>query len=158
MNKTALVASIATIILPGCASIVSGSNQSLSVETRNKGMAMSGAQCKLSNDKGSWFITSPGSTTIHRSREDMSVKCERDGHEPGLASVKSTTKGMAFGNILFGGIIGAGVDIANGAAFDYPTLITVEMGQSISIIPKQETKQEAATDSFAALSATADTP
>ena len=36
---------------------------------------------------------------------------------------------MAFGNILFGGVIGAGVDIATGAAYDYPELIVVEVDQ-----------------------------
>lgn len=34
---------------------------------------------------------------------------------------------MAAGNILFGGLIGVGIDVATGAAFDYPTLITVPM-------------------------------
>jgi len=37
---------------------------------------------------------------------------------------------MAFGNIIFGGVIGAGVDISTGAAYDYPSLITVMMGKS----------------------------
>lgn len=32
---------------------------------------------------------------------------------------------MAFGNLLFGGVIGAGVDIGTGAAYDYPNLISV---------------------------------
>jgi phosphoketolase len=34
---------------------------------------------------------------------------------------------MAAGNIIFGGPIGAGVDAATGAAFDYPSLIKVLM-------------------------------
>jgi hypothetical protein len=34
---------------------------------------------------------------------------------------------MAFGNILFGGLIGVGVDMSTGAAYDYPALITVPM-------------------------------
>jgi hypothetical protein len=32
---------------------------------------------------------------------------------------------MAFGNIIAGGIIGAGVDIHTGAAYDYPVSISV---------------------------------
>lgn len=119
----------------GCASIVNGTNQPLSVETRAKGAAVAGASCQLTNDKGTWYVTTPGSVTIHRSGEDLSVKCEKDGAQPGIAAVKSSTKGMAFGNILFGGPIGAGVDIANGSAFDYPGLIQVEMGQTTTIAP-----------------------
>jgi hypothetical protein len=126
--KAALV--LPTLWLVGCASIVNGQNQSVSVETRTDAGPLSGASCKLSNNKGTWFITSPGSTLVQRSFEDLSVRCERDAHEPGIVSVKSSTKAMAFGNIIFGGVIGAGVDMSTGAAYDYPTMITVTMGRS----------------------------
>jgi hypothetical protein len=117
----------------GCASIVNGQNQSVSVETRTPAGPVSGAQCKLSNNKGTWFLTSPGSATVNRSYENLAVRCEKESLEPGLASVQSSTKPMAFGNILFGGIIGAGVDMSTGAAYDYPSLITVIMGSSTDI-------------------------
>ena len=117
----------------GCASIVNGQNQSVSVETRTETGPIAGANCKLSNNKGTWFVTTPGSTIVQRSYEDLSVRCEKESNEPGMASVKSSTKAMAFGNILFGGIIGAGVDISTGAAYDYPTLISVIMGKSTAI-------------------------
>src|SRR5690349_11938271 len=103
-----VVAVAAATQIVGCASIVNGQNQSVSVETRSTTGQVAGASCKLSNDKGVWYVTSPGSTTVHRSYEDLAVKCEKDGLEPGLLSVKSGTKAMAFGNILFGGVIGAG--------------------------------------------------
>jgi hypothetical protein len=126
-----VVVGFAIIITSGCASIVSGHNQSVSVETRHSGQSITGANCTLTNNKGTWFVTSPGSVTVHRSFQDMTVNCEKAGDQPGALTVKSSTKGMAFGNILFGGVIGAGVDIGTGAAYDYPPLITVEMGQSI---------------------------
>ncbi|MDN8617616.1 hypothetical protein [Variovorax ginsengisoli] len=109
----------------GCASIVGGTNQSISVATQNAAGPVAGASCKLENDKGVWFVTTPGSTTVHRAYGDLKVNCDKDGHEPGVASAKSTTKALAAGNILFGGVIGAGVDVATGAAYDYPELITV---------------------------------
>lgn len=95
-----------------------------------------GASCSMTNDKGKWFVTTPGTTTVQRSYGDMSVNCEKDGAAPGLATVKSSTKAMAFGNIVFGGVIGAGVDVATGAAYDYPSMITIEMGTSTLIAPK----------------------
>lgn len=109
----------------GCASIVGGTEQSISVETRNTAGPVPGANCKLENDKGTWFVTTPGSTTVHRAYGDLKVNCDKDGHVPGAQSAKSSTKGLAFGNILFGGVIGVGVDAATGAAYDYPALITV---------------------------------
>ncbi len=38
---------------------------------------------------------------------------------------------MAFGNFLFGGVIGVGVDTVSGAAYDYPNVVTVRMGRSL---------------------------
>lgn len=129
INKGICLAVGVATLASGCASIVSGHNQSLSVQTRSKaGTPVAGANCKLRNDKGVWFLTTPGTTTVHRSMRDITLLCEKEGFEAGLVSSKSSTKPMAFGNILFGGVIGAGVDIATGAAYDYPELIVVEMG------------------------------
>ncbi|CAB3808161.1 hypothetical protein [Paraburkholderia caffeinilytica] len=117
-------------MLSGCASIVSGTNQIVSVQTMKDGDQLAGASCKLENSKGIWFVKTPGSVAVHRAYGDLSVKCEKDGVDPGLATVKSHTKGMAFGNLLFGGAIGVGVDVGSGAAYDYPTLITLSMGHT----------------------------
>lgn len=124
---------IAATQFVGCASIVNGQNESVSVEAKGDSGPVAGATCSLSNDKGKWFVTTPGSTTVHRSSKDMEVRCEKSPLDPGVAMVKSNVKGMAFGNILFGGFIGAGVDMATGAAYDYPTLITVLMGRATAV-------------------------
>jgi hypothetical protein len=110
--------------LTGCASIVSGTNQSVSVNT----VPVQGATCSLKNNKGIWYVPStPGSAVVHRSFDNLLVTCRKPGYETGLKSVKSSTKGMAFGNVVFGGVIGAGVDVADGAAYDYPVNILVPM-------------------------------
>jgi hypothetical protein len=115
------------LLATGCASIVSGHNQSLSVQALSGGKSVQGATCTLSNDKGTWYVTTPGSTVVNRSFAELSVKCEKSDYESGFTSVKSSTKAMAFGNILFGGVIGAGVDMATGAAYDYPNDISIVM-------------------------------
>lgn len=126
-RKAALAALSAAV--GGCASIVGGQNQPISVQARSGAHAVSGAECELTNDKGKWFVVAPGSTTVTRSYDDLHVTCSREGYEPGTTTARSTTKGMAFGNILVGGIIGAAVDMSSGAAYDYPSLITVRMTQ-----------------------------
>ncbi|TQK04758.1 hypothetical protein [Herbaspirillum sp. SJZ107] len=115
--------------LTGCASIVSGTSQVVSVETLHPSGNVAGATCKLENDKGVYYVTTPGTVTVHRAYGDMNVKCEKPGYDAGLATFKSSTKGMMAGNILFGGIIGAGVDASTGAAYDYPALFQVVLGQ-----------------------------
>jgi hypothetical protein len=74
-------------------------------------------------------VTTPGSVTVHRSYKDITVACEAAGQPAGSMAVKSSTKAMAFGNVIAGGVIGAGIDMANGAAYDYPDLLTVTMGR-----------------------------
>lgn len=111
-------------LLQGCASIVSGQTQVLSVDTPG----CLAARCELSNDKGKWFVSStPGTVSVNRSYNNLQVLCRKGGTEADPASFASTTKGMAFGNILFGGVIGAGVDVHSGAAYDYPQLLSVPM-------------------------------
>lgn len=110
--------------LAGCASITTGTNQSVSVKTGS----VNNATCSLENNKGKWYVNkTPGSVTINRSYNDLSVDCEKSGYADSHKTVQSNTKGMAFGNILAGGVIGAGVDMADGAAYDYPTEIDVPM-------------------------------
>jgi hypothetical protein len=134
--KRAAVA-VMTIALTGCASIVNGNNQVVSVEARHKGQQVVGATCTLVNPKGTFYVTTPGTVTIHRAYDDLNVKCERDGMQPGLTNVKSSTKPMAFGNIIFGGVIGAAIDAGSGAAYDYPPLISVIMGEAVTQGPAQ---------------------
>ncbi|WP_395703143.1 hypothetical protein [Aquabacterium sp.] len=123
----ALCAAGSAVLGTGCASIVNGQNQSLSVQAISGGKPVQGASCTLMNDKGTWYLTTPGSAVVHRSFAELSVKCEKTDYEPGLSSVKSSTKAMAFGNILFGGVIGATIDVSSGAAYDYPNEISVVM-------------------------------
>ena len=114
------------MMLTGCASIVSGSKQTISIETA----AVKNAECSLENDKGKWFINqTPGSVVVHRSYKNLEVNCEKKGYKKSISSVKSRTIPLAFGNVIFGlgGAVGAGVDIANGAAYEYPTNIMVPM-------------------------------
>ena len=55
------------LMFTGCASIVSGQNQSISVTTLKNGTDVPGAKCTLTNDKGTWYTTSPGSVMVRRS-------------------------------------------------------------------------------------------
>lgn len=137
MKKAAVA--VMTIALTGCASIVNGNNQVVSIETRHKGQQVAGATCTLVNPKGTFYVTTPGTVMVHRAYDDLNVKCEKDGMQPGLTNVKSSTKPMAFGNIIFGGMIGAAVDAGSGAAYEYPTLISVIMGEAAAQGPAQIT-------------------
>ncbi len=146
MKGFQLVIAATTIsLLVGCASITGTTNQSVSVQTREQaGKEVAGVACELSNSKGKWFITTPGSVGITRSNDDMQVLCTKAGYEPGRAAVVSATKGQMFGNILFGGGIGAVIDHNTGAAYEYPSFFQVVMGMFTKVEPPSSTSEQAA--------------
>lgn len=159
--KALVIASalVVTCFASGCASIVSGSNQSLSVEASQKGQVVAGATCRLANDKGTWFVNTPGTVTVHRSYDDLNVRCEKEKVDPGLVVAKSSTKAMMFGNIIFGGIIGGAVDAGTGAAYDYPSIIRVEMGTTTTIdVPKPQDDDAAGKSGLADANSRSPTP
>lgn len=134
--------------LTGCASIVTGTTQSMAVETRMaSGQDIMGAHCRLTNSKGTWFVTTPGSVTIHRaSVSPLSVNCTKENHQQlGVSSTKPKSKGMTWGNLLFGGVIGVITDGVTGAAGHYPSPITVIMEAVASIAGPAEKPEFAET-------------
>ena len=61
---------------------------------------------------GVYYVPStPGTVSVDREYDDLFVNCTKPGAQPYSMQVKSKTKGLAFGNIILGGIIGAGVDM-----------------------------------------------
>jgi hypothetical protein len=118
-----------SLLTVGCASVTGTTNQNVSVQAREpSGKEVKGASCELTNNKGKWFLTTPGSVGIHRSNDDLQVICTRDDLEPGRLAVVSGTKGSMWGNIILGGGIGAIIDHNNGTAYEYPSFIQVVMG------------------------------
>lgn len=129
------------ILTTGCASITSEKTQSLAVTTLSEdGSLIEKAQCSLENDKGSWQIETPGSVTVRRSAEDIVVKCKKEGVPDGLARGVSRAAGGMWGNIVFGGGIGAIVDHNNGTGYNYPNDLPVKMGKSVTFDQADEAK------------------
>lgn len=111
--------------MAGCASMTTGDDQVVYVETYSAAGAVSGATCKLQNKKGFYYITTPGSLRVLRDAGDMTVTCDKPGLPTSIVRVKSKMGYTVAGNILFP--IGAMVDHASGAAYAYPALMRIEM-------------------------------
>lgn len=117
--KNGLVAACVASIT-ACASITGGTHQTVNVQPQtSSGQVISGATCRLTNDHGSVNVTAPGSATVHRSGQPLDVSCRKDGATVAQQSFPASTRGMVWGNILFGGIIGVVIDYSNGAAHHY---------------------------------------
>ena len=113
-----------SLMLSGCATIVNGSNQSVTVSTDPPG-----ASCKLSRQDGTLgaIPMTPGSVQVSKSKNDMVVTCEKLGYQTAVVSKSPSFGGATFGNILLGGGVGAIVDAASGANYTYPSEVHVAM-------------------------------
>jgi len=132
MEKLTLLAVAAlSVLATGCSTLTGeGTSQNLSVMTYtgdNKDLL--GAQCELKNDEGTWTAVTPATVMVRRSNKDLVVKCSKQGLSDAQANVVSKTKANMFGNIIFGGGIGAIIDHNNGSAYSYPPVIKMTMGQ-----------------------------
>ena len=107
MNKnTLLITIISAFYLTGCASITKDVNQPIKVETYANNKMVEGAKCTGKNERGETAATTPGNLVVHRSGQNLNVTCDKDGIK-GFATLISRANGGMFGNILFGGGIGA---------------------------------------------------
>ena len=144
-------AALALSLAQGCATITSSEMQPLSLTTEAAdGAQLEKASCTLRNDKGSWTVQSPGFVPVHRSAEDLLVECSKEGHADGVLRAVSRAAAGMFGNIIFGGVIGAVIDHSRGTGYDYPSKLPVRMGASVRVDQRDEPDPRAGSDAGAA--------
>ena len=102
----------------------------------DSGNTIEGAKCTLVNDKGSWEAKTPQFVNISRSAEDLSVECKKTGFPNGLLKAISRAGGDMWGNIIFGGGIGAIIDHNKGTGYGYPDQLVVIMGKTVTLDKK----------------------
>lgn len=136
MKNVTISASIAlsalAMTLGGCATIVNGSKQDITVDTKDsKGQTVSDSICSVNGSQDTF--SSGTKTKVSRAYADTSIICtSKTQKEPAKATIISGSNGLAFGNILLGGPIGLGVDLATGGNFSYPGWIQMIYGQSLT--------------------------
>ncbi len=113
------------LLLTGCATIVEGTKQKVTVTT-----IPTKSTCTLSNEKGKWSIKStPGAATVARSSHALVVTCRKKGYKAITRHVSPQFNGGMIGNVVFGGIIGAGVDAADDATYSYSPVIKIRLAR-----------------------------
>jgi len=134
---------LAALALTGCASMTGNELQALTVTTTHDNREIAGVACMLSNDEGSWYVTTPGTATVHKSTAALTIDCTRDTLV-GNARIESSANGNVWGNVLLGGGIGYIVDRHTGAGFDYPATNVVTMRVLDSPAPLVSSNAQAA--------------
>ena len=112
--KIMLVVAAIALPLGACATVTRGANTAWEVTTDPPG-----AQVTTSN--GHQCPSTPCSIKMPR-KSEFTAKITKDGYKPAEVSVTNkvaTSGGVAMaGNVLIGGLIGAGVDVSTGAMLD----------------------------------------
>ena len=113
-----------TLSIGGCATIMGSKHQSVTILTGCNFAQVHNVSCNLKNDNGSWNVQTPNSVMIQKAYGDLQIDCKKD---QAIASGKlpSHANAGAWGNVLFGGIVGYPIDVSTGAGFDYPSSMTL---------------------------------
>lgn len=120
--RVAAIGGVLAFALSGCATITEGKTDTLAVST-----TPDGAKCDLKNGVGEWFVTTPGSAEVHKSKTDLTIDCAKPGYQPTHTVMQSHFEGMTAGNLILGGVIGVGVDAASGAMNHYDKEVSITM-------------------------------
>ena len=116
--------------LAGCATMTGSTEQMVLVQTILDNRELTGAGCILSNDMGKWFVTTPGRIMIRKSQAPLKVDCRKSG-SPAIVmddNIGATINGgSAWSNAIFTLGVGYFVDRDTGAAYDYPSTLTIVM-------------------------------
>ena len=115
------------LLTSGCASIISGSNQSISVKSKPEGAKVT--FCNLQTGEAVSSQVTPCVVVLPR-KTAYKVKIEKEDYAPLNVDIKRGMNGWCFGNAIFGlcAIIGVSVDLATGASVHlFPDDIKTEL-------------------------------
>ena len=110
-------------IAGGCASIIDGTSQTISV-TSNPDEA----DCRFSRESAVIAsFTTPSGVVVEKTKHDITLSCEKEGYQEASSVLPSDIEDATWGNIILGGFIGWGIDSASGADNKYPDHVTITL-------------------------------
>ena len=113
-----------TALLSGCASLLEEDTQEVNVRfmCAEKHLV---ATCYLNNDKGRWRLSTPGKATVINDTSQLEISCKAPFIPSFTVSVMPMPSMGMLGNLLFGGVVGAAVDVYNNSGMKYPENIDI---------------------------------
>jgi hypothetical protein len=121
--RRVLCAVAAAAVLAGCATLTKGTSQIIAVDTPG----VPGAACTITTQSGPQLVNTPGTITLAKGSSALPISCTKECYVTGTSIIPSNAEAMTAGNVVFGGVIGLGVDAVSGAMNKYPDMVTVAM-------------------------------
>ena len=124
-SEFSLIMALAILLFQtGCATLTKSHTQSVTVTTDPPG-----ALCVLQREGKTIAAVNPtpGTVSVEKDKDPIHVECAKHGYLDSVGELSSEFEAMTFGNIIFGGLIGVGVDAVSGAMHEYPPLVTITL-------------------------------
>ena len=110
---------IAVRLAIGCATIIHGSSQDINISSAPD-------QAEVWIDGARMGMT-PTKVTLKR-KDDYLVTVKKEGYKEATIKIEGSTSAWIIGNVVFGGIIGCGIDLITGGAYDLkPERVDINM-------------------------------
>jgi hypothetical protein len=107
----------------GCASIASGTSQSINVNSEP-----GEADCTLTRGgRELGTVKTPGPVKVKRESKTIQVVCKKEGYKDGETSMDARFETATLGNLIIGGVVGLAVDAASGAYQRYDGFVMVHL-------------------------------
>mgnify|MGYP003432182605 CR=1 FL=1 len=111
-----------SLFLSGCASIVNGTSQLVSINSNVKGADV------IVN--GMTVGTTPYNGPIKRA-QSTTVTLQKDGYESKTITLNTEIESIFWGNIIIGGFLGSTTDLATGAMYKYaPATLQIDLDKT----------------------------
>lgn len=76
------------------------------------------ASCSVSNSGGNWYVITPGTLKVRRTRDPLTIRCNQMNYAGGISVAPQPDPWMA---------VASTVDGFTGPLYDYPATITVPL-------------------------------
>ena len=123
-RATFFILAVTVLLSSGCATIVKGSSQGVTVKTDPPG-----ANCELSKNGKSVGIVNPtpGTVQLGKGASALDVICKKSGYLDANAKLPSSFQAWTLGNAILGGVVGIVVDAGSGAMHEYQPEISMRL-------------------------------
>jgi hypothetical protein len=112
------MSAVGVLLLSGCASVLHSDVQQVQVTVKCKDRVVPAA-CVAQNAKGVWHFQAPSTIEVRKDVTSLQIACKSLFFPEITATVPSRLNLSMAGNLLVGGVVGAGVDVYRGTGFAY---------------------------------------
>ena len=130
MKKYLTALALVPLAFTGCATIISGANQTMNIKAVNRAtdQIVPGAMCIVKGNNATYPMSSnPGVISVSRKSGVLDVQCTKRGYHTSVQAVTSSINGWTALNLLGFPIVGFVVDAVTGSLNKYPSSVTVVM-------------------------------